>query len=188
MSGSLPPIPLPLGTSSGSMGNPNPNRVDTMPKNDTPNTTPTTNVDQNIVDENLPQILDSKGGSHVTNVPEFDKEEFTKDGPFVSMSSLSTSNNPLPKLQNQWSNIESRLANQDKRLKSIIISCLQNDVMKYVIKCKTTKEMWNDLILAYEGPSDIRDTKIASLRLKFNAFKSLEAKKMVEHESNSEGQ
>ncbi|GJR05153.1 hypothetical protein Tco_0528137 [Tanacetum coccineum] len=35
--------------------------------------------------------------------------------------------------------------------------------------------MWNDLILAHEGPSDTRDTKIAALRLKFNAFKSLEA-------------
>nr|GEW75599.1 putative ribonuclease H-like domain-containing protein [Tanacetum cinerariifolium] len=90
------------------------------------------------------------------------------------MSSLSTSENPLPKRQNQWSNTESRLANQDKRLESIIISCLPNDVMKYVIKCKTAKETWNDLILAHEGPSDTRDTKIAALRLKFNAFKSLE--------------
>ncbi|GJR07768.1 reverse transcriptase domain-containing protein [Tanacetum coccineum] len=34
--------------------------------------------------------------------------------------------------------------------------------------------MWNDLILAHERPSDTRDTKIAALRLKFNAFKSLE--------------
>ncbi|GKB87446.1 hypothetical protein Tco_0959718 [Tanacetum coccineum] len=47
-----------------------------------------------------------------------------------------------------------------------------------VIKCKTTKAMWNDLILAHEGPSDTRDTKIASLRLKFNAFKALEGKKV----------
>ncbi|GKC49714.1 hypothetical protein Tco_1072459 [Tanacetum coccineum] len=38
--------------------------------------------------------------------------------------------------------------------------------------------MWNDLILAHEGPSDTRDTKIAALRLKFNAFKSLEGKKV----------
>ncbi|GJU28919.1 retrovirus-related pol polyprotein from transposon TNT 1-94 [Tanacetum coccineum] len=38
--------------------------------------------------------------------------------------------------------------------------------------------MWNDLILAHEGPSDTRDTKIASLRLKFNAFKSLEGEKV----------
>ncbi|GKC70388.1 hypothetical protein Tco_1116271 [Tanacetum coccineum] len=39
--------------------------------------------------------------------------------------------------------------------------------------------MWNDLILAHEGPSDTRDTKIAALRLKFNAFKSLEGEKVM---------
>ncbi|GKC21816.1 hypothetical protein Tco_1023966 [Tanacetum coccineum] len=38
--------------------------------------------------------------------------------------------------------------------------------------------MWNDLILAHKGPPDTRDTKIASLRLKFNAFKSLEGEKV----------
>nr|GEU75061.1 hypothetical protein [Tanacetum cinerariifolium] len=194
MSGTVPPILPPLGTSYSSMGHPNPNRVDTMPTNATPN------VSQSVVDENLPQVLDSKGGSHVTNVPNFDKDDFTswkvrffvflyglepyllktlKDGPFVPMSSLSTSKNTLPKRQNQWSNAESRLANQDKRLKSIIISCLPNDVMKYVIKCKTAKEMWNDLILAHEGPSNTRDTKIDALRLKFNAFKSLEGEKKM---------
>ncbi|GKA38148.1 hypothetical protein Tco_0730699 [Tanacetum coccineum] len=186
MSGCLPPIPPPLGTSSGSTGNPNVNRVDTMPTTSDPiNTTTTTNVSQSVVDENLPQLLDSRGWSHVTNVPTFDKEDFTswkvrflvfldglkpcllktlEDGPFVPMSSLSTSENPLPKHQNQWSNDESRLANQDKRLKSIIIYCLPNDVMKSVIKFKTAKEMWNDIILAHEGPSDTKDTKIAVLR------------------------
>ncbi|GKB92147.1 hypothetical protein Tco_0964419 [Tanacetum coccineum] len=102
-----------------------------------------------------------------------------ENGPFIPMSSLSTFENPLSKRQNQWSNAESRLANQDKRLKSII-SCLPNDVMKSVIKCKTAKEMWNDLILADEGPSDTRDTKIAALRLKFNAFKSLKGEKVNE--------
>ncbi|GKE28565.1 hypothetical protein Tco_1443949 [Tanacetum coccineum] len=164
------------------------------------NTTTTTSISQSV-DENLPQLLDSKGGSYVINVPIFDKKDFTswkvrflvfldglehyllktlKDEPFVPMSSLSTSDNPLPKRQNQWSNAKSRLANQDKRLKSIIISCLPNDFMKSVIKCKTVKEMWNDLILAHEGPSDIRDTKITILRLKFNAFKSLEGEKVNE--------
>ncbi|GJV43674.1 retrovirus-related pol polyprotein from transposon TNT 1-94 [Tanacetum coccineum] len=126
MSGTIPPIPLPFRTSSG-------------------------------------------GGSHVINVPAFDKEDFTswkvrflvfldglepyllktlKDGPFVPMPSLFTSENPLPKRQNQWSNAESHLANQDKRLKT------------------------------HEGPSDTRDTKIAALRLKFNAFKSHEGEKV----------
>ncbi|GKB69054.1 retrovirus-related pol polyprotein from transposon TNT 1-94, partial [Tanacetum coccineum] len=39
--------------------------------------------------------------------------------------------------------------------------------------------MWNDLILAHEGPSDTTDTKITVLRLKFNAFKSLEGEKVI---------
>ncbi|GJS68675.1 hypothetical protein Tco_0683240 [Tanacetum coccineum] len=178
MSGTVPPIPPPLGTSSGNPSSPNVNRVDMMPTTTDPiNATTITNVSQSVVDENLPQLLDSRGGSHVTNVPNFDQDDFTSwkvrflvfldglepyllktldDGPFVPMSSLSTSKNPLPKHQNQWSNAESRLANQDKQL----------------------KKMWNDLILAHEGPSDTRDTKIAALRLKFNAFKSLEGKKV----------
>ncbi|GJU88981.1 hypothetical protein Tco_1301404 [Tanacetum coccineum] len=101
----------------------------------TTTTAATTNVAQSVVDENLPQLLDSRGGSHVTNVPAFDKEDFTswkvrflvfhdglepyllktlEDGPFLPMSSLSTTEYLLPKRQNQWSNAESRLANQDK--------------------------------------------------------------------------
>ncbi|GKC07021.1 retrovirus-related pol polyprotein from transposon TNT 1-94 [Tanacetum coccineum] len=38
--------------------------------------------------------------------------------------------------------------------------------------------MWTDLVLAHEEPFDTRDTKIAALRLKFNAFKALEGEKV----------
>ncbi|GJT76971.1 hypothetical protein Tco_1043696 [Tanacetum coccineum] len=38
--------------------------------------------------------------------------------------------------------------------------------------------MWNDLILSHEGPSEIRDIDIATLRLKFNAFKALKGEKV----------
>nr|GEX05014.1 hypothetical protein [Tanacetum cinerariifolium] len=163
----VPPIPPPIRTNTGNMGIPN-HRVDMMPTNDTNNTT-TTDAAQSVVDENLLQLLDARGGFHVTNVPGFDKDDFTswkvkfmilvdglepyllktlEKGPFVPMSSLSTSENPLLKRQNQWSHVETRLANQDKRLKT------------------------------HEGPSDTRDTKIAALRFRFNAFKSLEGEKV----------
>ncbi|GJV06487.1 retrovirus-related pol polyprotein from transposon TNT 1-94 [Tanacetum coccineum] len=176
MTGHLPPIPPPFtGTSTGNPSSPNTNRVDTMPTNDSTNTTTTTNVARNVVEEineNLPQLLDNRGGLEPYLITTLE------EGPFVPLSSLSTSSNPLPKRQNQWTNSESRLANQDKRLKSIIIDCLPNDVMKSVIKYKSAKEMRTELCLAYEGPSDTRDTKIASLRLKFNAFKALEGEKL----------
>ncbi|GJV87727.1 hypothetical protein Tco_1531665 [Tanacetum coccineum] len=201
MSRTVPPIPPPLGTGPGSPSNPNVNRVDMMPNIKTTNTSPTINVSRSVDDDLLlPQLLDSRGGSHITNVPTFDKDDFTswkirflvfldglepylittlENGPFVPMSYLSTPANPLPKRQNQWSNAENCLANQDKRLKRIKYKiCLPNDVMKSVIKYKTAKEMWTELCLAYEGPSDTKDTKIAALRLKFNAFKALEGEKV----------
>nr|GEU34265.1 retrovirus-related Pol polyprotein from transposon TNT 1-94 [Tanacetum cinerariifolium] len=146
MFGARPPIPPPFGASSG-------------------------NLAQGVVDENLSQLLDSRGGSHVINVLAFDKEDFTswkvrflvfldglepylmktlEDGPFVPMSSLSTFENLLPKRQNQWSNAESRLANQDKRLNSIIISCLPNDVMK-----STCSKVTLDQLLSEQIPGNI---------------------------------
>ncbi|GKC04727.1 hypothetical protein Tco_0996337, partial [Tanacetum coccineum] len=136
--------------------------------------------------------------SHVTNVPPFDVDDFSswKDRFLVYLDCLepylleilenrlyvpkylaSTSKNVLIKPQKQWSHKDKKLANQDKRLKSITISCLPNDVMKSVIKYITAKSMWNGLILSHDGPSDTRDTKIAALRLKFNAFKALEGEK-----------
>ncbi|GJT02579.1 hypothetical protein Tco_0823748 [Tanacetum coccineum] len=197
MSGTVLPISPPLETNTC-----NPAslvRTELIPV-DTTNNTTTNNVVWNVVDENLLQLLDSKRDTHVTNIPEFDRDDFSswkykflvylnglepylfeilEDRPFVPMSTLSTSTNPLPKPQKQWSHAR-RLANQDKRLKSIIISCLPNDVMMSVIKCTTAKAIWTDLILAHKGPSGIKDTKIAALRLKLNDFKALKDEKVNE--------
>ncbi|GJR72970.1 hypothetical protein Tco_0085335 [Tanacetum coccineum] len=121
----------------------------------------TNNVTTNVVNnEDIPQLLDFI------------------NGPYVPKSPTSTSANALVKPQKQWSYEDRKLVNQDKRLKSIIISCLPNDIMKSVIKCTTTKSMWNDLLLGHEVPSEIRDTMIAALRLKFNSFKALKGEKV----------
>ncbi|GJV44242.1 hypothetical protein Tco_1428778 [Tanacetum coccineum] len=122
----------------------------------------TNNVITNVVnEEDLPRLLDSR----------------RENEPFVPKSNASPPENFLPKPQKQWTSVDKRFANQDKRLNSIIISCLPNDTKKVVIKCATAREMWNDLILSHEGPSKTRDTKIAALKLKFNAFKALEGEK-----------
>ncbi|GJU01306.1 hypothetical protein Tco_1111644 [Tanacetum coccineum] len=115
--GTVPSIPPPPGTNSGNVGNPN--RVGTFP-NDNTNNTGTNNVTSNVVLKDLPQLLDSRGGSHVTNVPAFDVKDFTswkdrflvyldglkpyhleilENGPFVPKSPLSTSTNILIKPQ-----------------------------------------------------------------------------------------
>nr|GEU46875.1 hypothetical protein [Tanacetum cinerariifolium] len=129
------------------------NRVENI-QTDNTNNTGTTNVTQNVVTEDLPQLLDFRGGSHVTNVSPFDvggfsswKDKFLvylddlepylleilENRPFVPKSPTCTSENVLIKPQKQWSLEDRRLANQDKRLKTIIISCLSNDVMRLKI-------------------------------------------------------
>ncbi|GJW40082.1 retrovirus-related pol polyprotein from transposon TNT 1-94 [Tanacetum coccineum] len=97
----VPPIPPPFGANTR---NPSSlNRAGNL--TNIINNTTTTSVVQNVVDENHPQLLNSRGGSHVTNVLEFDKEDFSR-------------------------------------------------------------------------PSETKDTKIAALRLKFNAFKALEGERV----------
>ncbi|GJR82764.1 hypothetical protein Tco_0153549 [Tanacetum coccineum] len=82
--------------------------------------------------------------------------EILENGPFVPKSPASTFENVLIRPQKQWSPEDRKLVNQDKRLKSIIISCLPNDILKSVIKCTTAKSMWNDLILGHDGPPKTR--------------------------------
>ncbi|GJT44020.1 hypothetical protein Tco_0952735 [Tanacetum coccineum] len=65
MSDTVPPIPPPFGANTGNPSSP----IRAGNPADTINNTTTTNVVQNVVNENLPQLLDSRGGSHVTNVP-----------------------------------------------------------------------------------------------------------------------
>ncbi|GJS12538.1 hypothetical protein Tco_0407010 [Tanacetum coccineum] len=112
MSRTIPPIPPPLGTNTS---NPTSlNRTDTIPVDITNNTT-ITNVVQNVVNEDLLQLLDSRGDGLEPYL-----SEILENGPFVLMSPLSTSTNPLTKPQKQWSLEDRRLVNQDKRLKSIV--------------------------------------------------------------------
>jgi hypothetical protein len=53
--------------------------------------------------------------------------------------------------------------------------------MKSVVRCKTAKEMWTDLVLGHEGPSETKDIKISTHTLKFNAFKALDGEKVAQN-------
>ncbi|GKC80325.1 hypothetical protein Tco_1131099 [Tanacetum coccineum] len=55
------------------------------------------------------------------------------------------------KLESQWSNDERRVVNQDQRLKSIIISCLPDDIMESVMSCEIAKATWTNLVHSFEG-------------------------------------
>ncbi|GJT25840.1 hypothetical protein Tco_0895777 [Tanacetum coccineum] len=58
-----------------------------------------------------------------------------KDGPFQPKT-VEGANKP----EAHWSNNEKRVVNQDQCSKSIIISCLPDDIMKSAISCATAIE------------------------------------------------
>nr|GEY64951.1 hypothetical protein [Tanacetum cinerariifolium] len=69
-------IPLPSVPNPGNIGNLN--RVEHVFELDTTNNNGTNNVINNVVGkDDLHQLLDSRGGSHVTNISQLDVEDFT---------------------------------------------------------------------------------------------------------------
>nr|GEU49849.1 retrovirus-related Pol polyprotein from transposon TNT 1-94 [Tanacetum cinerariifolium] len=69
-----------------------------------------------------------------------------KDGPFLPKTA---DGDAKPKLQ--WTPDERRVVVQDQRLKSIIMSCLPDDIMKSIISCVLAKETWTYLVHSFEG-------------------------------------
>ncbi|GJU55606.1 hypothetical protein Tco_1229320 [Tanacetum coccineum] len=104
---------------------------------------------------NEPKLVDKKGGSYSVVAPRLEPGKFNKwkkrmlcyltgiepyyiqcikDGPFKPKIAKGTD-----KPEAQWTPDERRVVNQDQCLKSIIISCLLDDIIELVISCKTAK-------------------------------------------------
>ncbi|GJT92666.1 retrovirus-related pol polyprotein from transposon TNT 1-94 [Tanacetum coccineum] len=60
------------------------------------------------------------------------------------------------KPESQWTPNERRVVIQDQRLKSIIMSCLSDDIIKSVISCVSAKETWTNLVHGFEGLSPLK--------------------------------
>ncbi|GJS05583.1 reverse transcriptase domain-containing protein [Tanacetum coccineum] len=109
----------------------------------------------------LPQLLDSKRGSHVINFLAFDVDDFTS-----------------------W---KDRFLFYLDGLEPYLLDILENGPFAPKSLASTSKNILiKPLKQCHERPSNTRDTKVASLILKFNAFKALEGKKVKDSDSDIE--
>nr|GEX78685.1 retrovirus-related Pol polyprotein from transposon TNT 1-94 [Tanacetum cinerariifolium] len=76
------------------------------------------------------------------------------------------------KPESKWTLDERRVDVQDQRLKSIIMSCLPDDIMKSVISCVSAKETWTDLVHIFEGPSNTKENIIMDMKLECQTFRT----------------
>ncbi|GKC60299.1 retrovirus-related pol polyprotein from transposon TNT 1-94 [Tanacetum coccineum] len=93
--------------------------------------------------------------------------KYIKDGPFQPKIAEGDA-----KPESQWTPDERRVVVQDQRLKSIIMSCLPDDIMESVISCVSAKETWTDLVHSFEGPSDTKENRIMDLKLEYQTFRA----------------
>nr|GEZ04261.1 feruloyl CoA ortho-hydroxylase 1-like [Tanacetum cinerariifolium] len=76
------------------------------------------------------------------------------------------------KPESQWTQDEMRMVLQDQHLKSIIMSCLPDDIMESVISYETSKATWTNLVYNFKGLSDTKENKNMDLKLKYQTFRA----------------
>ncbi|GJZ58591.1 hypothetical protein Tco_0614085 [Tanacetum coccineum] len=134
-----------------------------------------------VAESTVPQLVDKKGGSYAAIAPKLEPGKFNKwkkrmlcylagmepyhikcikDGLFQPKA---PEGGIKPK--SQWTQDERWVVVQDQRHKSIIISCLPDDIIESVISCETAKATWTDLVYSFEGPSDTKENMIMDLKL-----------------------
>ena len=101
-------------------------------------------------------------------------------GPFVPKVAGITDGSWINKEKPQWTQDDRRLVNLDARLKSMIITCLPEDVMNSVVDNETAKEVWDDLSIMYEGTEDVLEQRISSLKSDFDTFFSLSTETLTQ--------
>ncbi|GJU73053.1 hypothetical protein Tco_1264458 [Tanacetum coccineum] len=114
------------------------------------------------------QTLEYKGGQ-LNAAPVLEVENFTNWKKSWSKEA-----------ETQWTPEERKAANLDQRLKSLIMSVLPDDQINSVINCLTTKSTWDDLILYYEGPSDVKESRVMDLKVCYNTFKFKEGESLTQ--------
>ncbi|GKC90341.1 hypothetical protein Tco_1150990 [Tanacetum coccineum] len=118
------------------------------------------------VESTVPQLVDKKGGSYAAIAPKLEPKKFNKwknrmlcylagmepyyikcikDGIFQPKTAKGAI-----KPEIQWTLDERRVVVQDQHLKSIIMSCLPDDIIELVISCETAKATWTDLVHSFE--------------------------------------
>ncbi|GJQ95519.1 hypothetical protein Tco_0006658 [Tanacetum coccineum] len=149
-----------------------------------------------VAESTVPQLVDKKGGSYAAIAPKLEPKKFNKwkkrmlcylarmEPYYIKCIKDGLFQPEAPeggiKPKSQWTQDERCVVVQDQCLKSIIMSCLPDDIIESVISCETTKATWTDLVYSFEGPSDTKENKIMYLKLKYRTFRTKPSESLLQ--------
>ena len=108
--------------------------------------------------------------------------ETIQDGPHVPMMIIpavpATDNTPgtperfMKKDRDLWSDEDKKKVALDGKARAIIIMSLPDDIYHSVINCSTAKEMWDTLIILFEGTYEVKRNRRSLLIQQYEMFTS----------------
>ncbi|KAK8923637.1 hypothetical protein KSP39_PZI019220 [Platanthera zijinensis] len=94
------------------------------------------------------------------------------EGPFIPMKvSVLDANIQTPKSYSEMTKDEIILTTLDKRAQNIIVSAIDDAIFQNLIHCKTSKEMWDTLIVYMEDSEEVRQDRKSMLNQEYEIFR-----------------
>ena len=72
--------------------------------------------------------------------------------------------------EDTWSEATAKDYEANAKVQYALIQALNDDDLSRVINCKSTYEVWNDLINTHEGTSQVKRSKVDLLRSQYENF------------------
>ena len=88
----------------------------------------------------------------------------------------------VEKKVSEYTPIEEERMNIAAKAEMVLTSALAEKEYKRVNKCKSEQEMWNKLVITYEGTLDIKDSRMDTLIHEYENFKLQEGENIIDME------
>ncbi|XP_033510761.1 uncharacterized protein [Nicotiana tomentosiformis] len=96
------------------------------------------------------------------------------DGPFVPMKTVGKGTITVPKTRKEYNDDDRKVIEKKFRAKKIVICVIGPDEYNRISACQSAKEIWEALQTAYEGTTQVKESKIDMLTTEYELFKMKE--------------
>ena len=129
--------------------------------------------------QNRPPLFCGTNFSHWSNLMkmylidmDYDLWRIVRDGPRVPMITQADGTK-VPKEEDDYDQTDLETISKSYRAINALYCALNGEEYERVRDCKTAKEIWDKLVVTYEGTSDVKDSKISIYNRKYELFKML---------------
>ncbi|XP_075088494.1 uncharacterized protein LOC142170477 [Nicotiana tabacum] len=96
------------------------------------------------------------------------------DGPFVPMKIICETTVTVPKTRKEYNDVDRKAIEKNFRAKKILACGIGPDEYNHILACQSAKEIWEALQTAYEGTTQVKQTKIDMNTTECELFKMKE--------------